>query len=105
MQLRNHSREIPIKDPYVHKIAEVVHAADIRGEMGKALEAPGVKALFSGLRLITGDDYEILEYCMKIWDSLYAHCKALDLEEKHKQELEGLSKTMWLRRLKELLNE
>lgn len=94
-----------IKDPIVEKIAQIVHAADIKGEMEKATEAPGVKALFSGLRLITRDDYETLEYGMKVWDALYVHYKALDLEEKHKQELEGLSKTMRLRRLKELLNQ
>ena len=94
-----------IQDPYVHKIAEIIHAADIKGEMEKTPEALGVKALFSGLRLITRGDHETIEYGMKICDAIYALYKALDLEEKHKPELESLSKTMRLRRLKELLNQ
>ncbi|OYT48170.1 MAG: chromate resistance protein [Desulfurococcales archaeon ex4484_42] len=55
-----------IKDPYVLKIAEIVHAADIEGEIDKVLEARGIKAVFNGLRFITKDDYETLELGMKI---------------------------------------
>jgi len=55
-----------IKDPYVQKIAEVVHAADIEGKLDKVPEARGIKAIFSGLRFITRDDYETLEIGMKI---------------------------------------
>ncbi|HDD26607.1 MAG TPA: hypothetical protein ENF75_05920 [Acidilobales archaeon] len=43
---------------YVLKIAEIVHAADIEGEIDKVLEARGIKAVFNGLRFITKDDYE-----------------------------------------------
>ena len=48
------------------KIAEIVHAADIEGELDKVPEARGVKAVFSGLRFVTRDDYETLEVGMKI---------------------------------------
>ncbi|RLE54686.1 MAG: chromate resistance protein, partial [Candidatus Methanomethylicota archaeon] len=62
-----------IKDPYVQKVAEVVHAADIEGEIVKSPEAKGIKAVLAGLRLITKNDYETLEIGMKLWDALYTY--------------------------------
>ncbi len=57
-----------ISDPYVLKVAEVVHAADIEGEVGRSPLAAGVKALFSGLRFVTRDDNETLEVGMRVWE-------------------------------------
>ncbi len=42
-----------IKDPYVPRIAEIVHAADIEGEIDMVPEARGIEAVLDGLRLIT----------------------------------------------------
>ena len=94
-----------IEDPYVKKIAELVHAADIEGEIDKVPEARGIKALFSGLRLVTKDDYETLELGFKIWDAIYAYYKLRDLEEKHREELASMSRSERLRYLKKLLKE
>jgi len=94
-----------IEDPYVKKIAELVHAADIEGEIDKVPEARGIKALFSGLRLVTRDDYETLELGFKIWDAIYAYYKLRDLEEKHREELASMSRSERLRYLKKLLKE
>jgi len=94
-----------IKDPYVLKIAEIVHAADIRGEIDKVPEARGIKAIFDGLRFITKDDHETLEIGMKIWDAIYAHFKLRDLEEKHKEELKSLSRTERMKFLKDMLKK
>jgi len=68
--------EYDIDDPIVKKIAQIVHAADIEGELHKVPEAAGIRAVFSGLRLIAKDDYEALEIGFKIWDSIYAYLKA-----------------------------
>jgi len=93
-----------IVDPYVKEIAKIVHAADIEGEIDKAPEARGLKLLFTGLRLVTKDDYETLEVGMKIWDAIYASLKLKEIEERYKDELEGLSKSKRLRKLKEILS-
>ena len=94
-----------IKDPYVLRIAEIVHAADIEGEIDKVPEARGVEAVLDGLRLITRDDYEALELGMKIWEALYAHFKARDLAEKHRDELEKMSSSEKLEFLRRLLKQ
>lgn len=94
-----------IEDPYVKKIAELVHAADIEGEIDKVPEARGIKALFSGLRLVTKDDYETLELGFRIWDAIYAYYKLRDLEERHQEELASMSRSERLRYLKKLLKE
>ena len=86
-----------VRDPYVLRIAEIVHAADIKGEEGRAPEAKGIKALLDGLRFVTGGDHETLEVGMLIWEAIYAHLKLEDLREKLGEELERLSKTERLR--------
>lgn len=94
-----------IKDPYVLKIAEVVHAADIEGEIDKAPEARGVKAIFSGLRFVTKDDHETLDIGMKVWEALNAYFKLKDIEEKHRDKLKSMPRTERLRFLEEILRE
>ncbi len=92
-----------IKDPYVLKIAEIVHAADIEGEIDKVPEARGIKAVFNGLRFVTKDDYETLDVGMKIWEALYASFKLKDIEEEHKEQLKSLSRIERLKFIKETL--
>jgi len=88
----------------VLKIAEIVHAADIEGELDKAPEARGIKAVFNGLRFITKDDYETLEVGMKIWEALYANFKLKDMLEKYEEKLKSMSRTERLRFLKDALS-
>ena len=85
------------------KIAEVVHAADIEGEIDKVPEARGIKAIFNGLRFVTKDDYETLDVGMKIWDAIYANFKLKDVEEEHKEQLKPLSRVGRLKFMKEAL--
>jgi len=87
----------------VYKVAEVVHAADIEGELEKAPEAVGIKALLSGLRFMTENDYETLEMGVNIWEALYTYFKLKDLEIKHKEELKKMSRMERLRFLKKLI--
>ena len=92
-----------IEDPYVRRIADIVHAADIRDEEGKAPEASGLKAIFNGLRFVTGSDEETLRVGMLVWEALYSHFRVEDLKKELSQELEGLSKTEKLGHLKRIL--
>ena len=92
-----------ITDPYVREIAEIVHAADIRGELGKRPEAKLAKLIFDGLRLATRDDRETLEVGMRIWDAIYAALRRREVEEKHRSELEGLTRNEKLERLRAIM--
>ncbi len=94
-----------IKDPYVLKVSEVVHAADIKEELEKNPLAAGVKSILSGLRFTTKDDYETLEIGMKIWESLYNYFKLKDLEEKHSEELKKMDRIERLKFIKKKLLE
>ncbi|RLE91742.1 MAG: hypothetical protein DRN04_12045 [Thermoprotei archaeon] len=55
-----------IKDAIVHKIAELVHAMDIEGELDKVPEAKGIKMIISGLRFAAKDDSEVVNLGLKI---------------------------------------
>jgi len=81
-----------VEDLFVKKVAEVVHAADIEGELHKVPEAAGILALFTGLRLIAKNDLEALEIGFKVWDSLYAYFKAQEIKEKFKDKLKELDR-------------
>jgi len=81
-----------VEDPFVKKVAEVVHAADIEGELHKVPEAAGILALFTGLRLIAKNDLEALEIGFKVWDSLYAYFKAQEIKEKFKDKLKEMDR-------------
>lgn len=81
-----------VEDPFVKKVAEVVHAADIEGELHKVPEAAGILALFTGLRLIAKNDLDALEIGFKVWDSLYAYFKAQKIKEKLKDKLKEMDR-------------
>ncbi len=94
-----------IDDPYVRRLAEIVHAADIKGEEDRAPEARGIKAVLDGLRFVTGSDEETLRIGMMLWEALYAHFRLEDLKKELQEELEPLSKTERLRLLKRRLEQ
>ncbi len=94
-----------LRDPYLLKVAEIVHAADIKGELSRAPEAAGIKAVFSGLRFITGNDAETLDIGMKIWEAIYTSYKLKDIEEKYRDNIASMGRTQRLEFLKEKLRE
>jgi hypothetical protein len=63
-----------LKDPVLHKIAEVINAADT-GNLDKNPYAPGLEAIASGFSLMFPDDYENLENQFLVYDALYAFLK------------------------------
>jgi hypothetical protein len=72
-----------LKDPVLHKIADIVNAADT-GNLDKNPYAPGLEAIASGFSLIFPDDYRNLENQFFVYDALYAFLKLQSAKEKVK---------------------
>ena len=66
--------EYSLKDPVLHRIGEIVNAADT-SNLDKDLYAPGLEAIASGFSLMFPDDYENLENQFLVYDALYAFLK------------------------------
>ena len=65
-----------LDDPALHRLAMIVHGADVAADVEKTPEAAGLKAIAMGFRLIYGDrDLEKLEAQMPLYDALYARCR------------------------------
>ena len=65
-----------LDDPALHRMAKIVHAADVEADLHAAPEGAGLKAVAMGFRRIYGDrDHEKLEAEMSLYDALYEWCK------------------------------
>ena len=65
-----------LDDPALRRLAKIVHAADVEGDLGSVPEGAGLKAIAIGFRRIYGDrDHEKLEAQMAMYDALYEWCK------------------------------
>jgi len=60
-----------LKDKTLKKIAEVVHQIDMKDEKYPAPEARGVEEILKGIRRTTGDDQEMLEKGIALFEMLY----------------------------------
>ena len=76
-----------IKDPWVHEIAKIVHAADISKDIDKAPEARGLEAIAAGAMYLVKDDYEALEKGFFVYDALYVYVQLKKIREEYKEEL------------------
>jgi hypothetical protein len=72
-----------LKDPVLHRIADIVNAADT-GNLDKNPYAPGLEAIASGFSLMFPDDYENLENQFAVYDALYAFLKLQVAKENSK---------------------
>ncbi|MEO0288740.1 MAG: chromate resistance protein ChrB domain-containing protein [candidate division WOR-3 bacterium] len=63
-----------LKDPVLHKLAEIVDAADT-GKPEKDQYAPGLEAIACGFSLMFPDDYENIKNQFLVYDALYAFLK------------------------------
>ncbi|MGC4044584.1 MAG: chromate resistance protein [Armatimonas sp.] len=61
-----------LTDPALHKLAAIIHGADITADADETLESPGIDLLFKGLRLVSRDDHETIERGYLVLDALYA---------------------------------
>lgn len=65
-------REYNLKDPILHRIAQIVDEADVVQEVNVEPAAPGLDLICRGLRLTSLDDTIALERGALIYEALYA---------------------------------
>jgi hypothetical protein len=65
-------REYELKDPLLHRIAQIVDEADVVQEVTVEPVAPGLDFLCRGLRAISQDDVQAFERGALLYDALYA---------------------------------
>jgi len=63
-----------LADPALEQLAVIVRGADT-AQLDLAPQAPGLAAISLGLSRNFGDDHEMLEHGMVMYDALYAWCK------------------------------
>jgi hypothetical protein len=62
-------------DPPLARLARIVHAADIDGELHTDPLGPGLLAIGLGSLEVEGDDYRLLERESFVYDALYEWCR------------------------------
>lgn len=65
-----------LDDPALHRLAAIVHGADVEADIERTREAAGLKAIATGFRQLYGDrDLEKLGAQMPLYDALYRWCQ------------------------------
>jgi hypothetical protein len=62
-------------DPALARLARIVHAADIAGDLGTDPAGPGLLAIGIGGLDVEPDDYRLLDKGRFVYDALYAWCQ------------------------------
>ena len=83
--------EYDIKDEALLELAKVVHAADTRDKEA-APEGAGLSAVMVGIRLNSKDDFEAVEKAEIVYDALYSFAKMKLLYERHRSEMEKMTR-------------
>jgi hypothetical protein len=65
-------RDYDLKDPILHRIAQIVDEADVVHDVAVEPAAPGLDLICRGLRLTSPDDTTALERGALIYEALYA---------------------------------
>ena len=68
--------EYGLDDPALHKLALIVHGADIADDRDATPQSPGLLAVAEGFHLLELDDHRQLELSLPVYDALYAWCKS-----------------------------
>jgi len=63
-------------DPALARLARIVHAADVGGDLDTDPIGPGLLAIGQGGLRVEDDDQRLLERGMFVYDALYAWCQA-----------------------------
>ena len=64
-----------LSDPALLRLANIVHAADIKNDLNTDLVAAGLEAIAVGYSLRFPDDLENLSHQFEVYDALYAWCR------------------------------
>ncbi len=67
-------KKYKLTDPALHLLARIVRGADT-GAKDLTPESPGLEAIAEGFRLVFGNDHELLERELSVYDALYAYCQ------------------------------
>jgi hypothetical protein len=62
-------------DPALARLARIVHAADIAGQLASDPLGPGLLAIGEGGLEVEADDQRLLERGLFVYDALYAWCQ------------------------------
>ena len=66
-----------IQDIALERLALIVHAADIAGELDSMAEGPGLLAFANGLQKTTDDDNRKTLIAYPLFDALHKHCQTV----------------------------
>ena len=64
-----------LTDEALRRMARIIRAADLPQEEPAPAVAPGVQAIFDGIRDASASDHERLERGFVVCDALYAYCR------------------------------
>jgi hypothetical protein len=65
-----------LTDPALHRLARIVHGADVAGDVALTPEAAGLKAIAHGFAIVHGEqDHLKIELESPMYDALYAWCQ------------------------------
>ena len=65
-----------LDDPGLHRLAQIVHGADVAADRDKCPEAAGLYAVANGFALVHGDDdHRKIELETPMYDALYRWCQ------------------------------
>jgi hypothetical protein len=67
--------EYGIDDPAVHRLARIVHGADVAEDRDATPESRGLLAIAEGFHLLELGDHRQLELSEPMYDALYAWCR------------------------------
>jgi hypothetical protein len=65
-----------LTDPALHRLGEIVRAADVNGQEHVAPEGLGLRAIAEGFAALAISDDERLRLEFPLYDALYAYCRA-----------------------------
>jgi hypothetical protein len=74
-------------DAALARVAEVVHAADVEGELERSPEARGLKAVSWGWRFLYPDDHQAVQEGAKLYDALYLWARLQSVQERDRAAL------------------
>ena len=64
-----------LTDPALHKLAVIVHGADVAGDEGSNPYSLGLKAIAEGFGLLHESDHVILDEEFPVYDALFRWCQ------------------------------
>jgi hypothetical protein len=80
-----------LKDQAILELAKIVRAADT-DTLAATPEAAGLKAIMTGLGIMSRNDADTISKASTVYDALYTNCKLKLIREKHKHDMEKMNR-------------